>query len=238
MPAARHEFTLSPSAADANHQPPALREPVHFSLISYLLGLLTSLLLVGGSQFLLSRPDPAPIVLHPPPTAAATLPPPPTATPAPITVFVSGAVQQPGLYNLPAAARVGDAIISAGGMTIVANVALINQAEKLWDGAQVHVPEIPAVAVEVSAPQPPVGISGAPASPAVAPGTEASGAPGGQINLNTATAAELESLPSIGPSKAAAIMANRPYATVDELDKVPGIGPSTLEQLRPLVSAP
>ena len=238
MSTARHEFTLSPNPADASRLPPTPREPVHFSLISYLLGLLTSLLLVGGSQFLLSRPDPAPIVLHAPPTAAPTLPPPPTATPAPMTVFVSGAVQQPGLYNLPATARVGDAIVSAGGVTIVANVALINQAEKLWDGAQVHVPEIPALAVEAIAPQPPVGISGVPASPAVAPVAGANGAPTGQINLNTATAAELESLPSIGPSKAEAIIANRPYATVDELDKVPGIGPSTLEQLRPLVSAP
>lgn len=238
MPTARHEFTLSPNPTDSSGPSPGSSAPIHFSLISYLLGLLTSLLLVGGSQFLLSRPDPAPIVLHAPPTAAATLPPPPTATPAPMTVFVSGAVQQPGLYNLPATARVGDAIVSAGGVTLVANVALINQAEKLWDGAQVHVPEIPVMAAEAIAPQPPVGISGAPASLAVAAGAEASSAPGGQINLNTATAAELESLPSIGPSKAEAIIANRPYATVDELDKVPGIGPSTLEQLRPLVSAP
>ena len=56
------------------------------------------------------------------------------------------------------------------------------------------------------------------------------------VNLNTATATDLETLPGIGPSKAAAIIANRPYSTVDDLDKVPGIGPSTLEQLRPLVT--
>jgi len=238
MPSARHEFTLSPNPTDSSHPPPGPSAPIHFSLISYLLGLLTSLLLVGGSQFLLSRPDPAPIVLHPPPTAAPTQPPPSTATPAPMTVFVSGAVQQPGLYNLPATARVGDAIVSAGGLTAVANVALINQAEKLWDGAQVHVPEIQAVAAEIVAPQPPTGVSGESVAPTVMPGVAASGAPSGQINLNTATAAELESLPAIGPSKAEAIIANRPYATVDELDKVPGIGPSTLEQLRPLVVAP
>jgi competence protein ComEA len=151
---------------------------------------------------------------------------------------VSGAVQQPGLYNLPAESRVGDAIVRAGGMTIVANVDLINQAEKLWDGGQVHIPEIPPVAAEVIAPQPPVGVSGTPAVPTLSPSAVTNSAPGIQINLNTATAAELESLPGIGPSKAEAIIANRPYATVDELDKVPGIGPSTLEQLRPLVSAP
>lgn len=238
MSSARHEFTLAPNPADVSRQQPAAWDSIQFSLISYLLGLLTSLILVGGSQFLLQRADPAPIILHPPPTAAPTQPPPPTATPAPMTVFVSGAVQQPGLYSLPATARVSDAIVSAGGVTMVANVALINQAEKLWDGAQVHVPEIQAVASEMIAPQPPMGVSGEPAAPAATTGAVANGVAGGQINLNTATAAELESLPAIGPSKAEAIIANRPYATVDELDKVPGIGPSTLEQLRPLVSAP
>ena len=80
-----------------------------------------------------------------------------------------------------------------------------------------------------------MGVSGVAASsnPAVA---QSSGVSAGLINLNTAAATDLESLPGIGPSKAAAIIANRPYATVDELDKGPGIGPSTLEQLRPLVT--
>ena len=56
------------------------------------------------------------------------------------------------------------------------------------------------------------------------------------INVNTAGGAELESLPGIGPTKAQAIIANRPYATIDELDRVPGIGPATLEQIRPHVT--
>jgi competence protein ComEA len=66
----------------------------------------------------------------------------------------------------------------------------------------------------------------------------ANGGGGGLVNLNSATAVELDSLPGIGPSKAQAIIDNRPYATVDDLDSVPGIGASTLEQLRPLVTAP
>ena len=58
------------------------------------------------------------------------------------------------------------------------------------------------------------------------------------VNLNTATAGELESLPGIGPSKAAAIIENRPYATIDELERVPGIGAKTVAQLRDRVTAP
>ena len=203
-----------------------------FHGFSYLLGLLTALVLVGGSTLLLRRADPPPIVLHPPPTAAPTATPIPTATPAPIVVFVSGAVVRAGIYSLAPAARVADAIAAAGGVTSEANSALVNQAETLWDGAQVHVPTLVTAAANVAS-EPPVGVSGTAASgaPAVAQGGGA-----GLVNLNTATATDLETLPGIGPSKAAAIIANRPYSTVDDLDKVPGIGPSTLEQLRPLVT--
>jgi competence protein ComEA len=58
---------------------------------------------------------------------------------------------------------------------------------------------------------------------------------GGPININTATAAQLEQLPGIGPSRAQDIIDNRPYESVDELDSVSGIGPATLEELRPYV---
>ena len=62
-----------------------------------------------------------------------------------------------------------------------------------------------------------------------------SAAPGAPIDLNLATQEELDSLPGIGASKAAAIIANRPFATVDDMERVPGIGASTIERLRPLV---
>ncbi|MCE7987181.1 MAG: ComEA family DNA-binding protein [Caldilinea sp. CFX5] len=204
-----------------------------FHGFSYLLGLLTALVLVGGSTLLLRRVDPPPIVLHPPPTAAPTATPLPTATAAPIIVFVSGAVVRTGIYSLSPTARVADAITAAGGVTGEANAAIVNQAEPLWDGAQVHVPSLATTAN--IAPEPPTGVSGVAADSAPA-GEQSSGVSAGLINLNTATATDLESLPGIGPSKAAAIIANRPYTTVDDLERAPGIGARTLEQLRPLVT--
>jgi competence protein ComEA len=215
----------------------------HFHLFSFILGLLSALILVGGTLFLTRRPDPPPIVLHPPPTPAPTETPSPTATPAPITVFVSGAVHKPGLYTLAPSARVGDALAQAGGLTEDANPVAVNQAEPLWDGAQVHVPAV--VELEVAegsalasrglAIEPPAGVSGA--ANGSQQGETSSGAPGGSIDINSANAEELATLPGIGPSKAAAIIENRPYASVDDLERVPGIGAKTIERLRDLIVA-
>ncbi|MFN8491156.1 MAG: ComEA family DNA-binding protein [Caldilineaceae bacterium] len=232
MSSSPREFTFpTPSTTPAVQAPPPLKP--NFHLLSFVLGLLVGLILVGGTLFLTRRADPPPIVLHPPPTPAPTASPLPTATPAPMTVFVNGAVQKPGLYSLPVDARVGDALARAGGLTAAANAALINQAEKLVDGAQIY---IPVLNEETTAPQPPAGVSQPVISRAVTVDNAASNAPGGLINLNTASAEQLDSLPGIGRSKAEAIIAHRPYATIDDLDKVPGIGPSTINQLRALVT--
>lgn len=239
--------SISPGESEAAYtllattQPSGVPAPALFHLFSYLLGLLTALVLVGGTLFVLRQPTPAPIALHPPPTPAPTATLPPTATPAPIVVFVSGAVLRPGIYSLGMTARVADAIAAAGGVTSEANAAIVNQAEPVWDGVQVHVPSLavpttvanPAVNAVVA--EPPSGVSGA-APIAVANPATGSGQAVGLININTATPSELESLPGIGPSKAAAIVANRPYATVEDLERVPGIGARTMDQLRALVT--
>jgi len=239
--------------AEANIHAVERRGPTpspRFHLLSYLTGLLTALLLVGGMTLLLRRPEPQPIALQPPPTAVPTATATATPTAAPIVIFVSGAVQKPGMYALANAARVGDALRAAGGLTLQANVALVNQAERLWDGAQVHVPVSSAptppesanngdTVIAPTAPTPPVGISGSAAAPNGRSGLSST-ADGlvdiSLLDINRASPTELTTLPGIGTTKAAAIVANRPYTTIDELEKVPGIGPKTVEQLRPLVT--
>jgi competence protein ComEA len=137
-----------------------------------------------------------------------------------LLVDVSGAVRRPGVYKLPAASRINDAILKAGGETKKADPTLVNRAAPLTDGQQVLVPEkVPAAA--------------AAASPA---GATAAAAP---IHLNSATLEQLDELPGVGPATAQRILdyrtANGPFKTVDELDSVSGIGPAKLAELRDLV---
>ncbi|MEZ4674374.1 MAG: ComEA family DNA-binding protein [Caldilineaceae bacterium] len=236
------------ATADAEQEHP---KRTHFHLPSYITGLLTALVLVGGMNLLLRRPEAPAIVLQPPPTAAPTATALPTATPAPIVVFISGAVQQPGMYTLADDARVGDALAAAGGLTLQANTSLVNQAERLWDGAQVHVPFVtttsntatqPTNATDTTSPAalqleaaPPAGISGS-ATALSGRSNLSSENSDGLISINRASPTALETLPGIGASKAAAIVANRPYSTIEDLERVPGIGAKTIEQLRPMIT--
>jgi competence protein ComEA len=137
---------------------------------------------------------------------------------------------------LVATARVGDALALAGGLSAEAEIALINQAERLWDGAQIHVPGRDAAAGAPSAAPanaPPAGVSGAAPDAGRAGGVDLTLT---LIDINLAPLAELETLPGIGPSKAAAILANRPYSNIDDLTRVPGIGEKTVEQLRAYIT--
>jgi len=152
--------------------------------------------------------------------------------PSPLTVFVSGGVARPGLYVLGWDARVGDALAAAGGLQTGVDGAQVNQAKRLFDGAQVHVPLAESLSAASSGGgEPPPGLSGS-----LALSGPVGGAADGLVNLNTASADGLMSLPGIGPSKAAAIIANRPYDTVDDLDRVPGFGAKMIDQLRELIT--
>lgn len=142
-----------------------------------------------------------------------------------LQVHVLGAVVQPGVYQLNRGARVADALQAAGGTLPTAELGTLNLAKPLFDGEQVLVPA-------------PVAAAGGSGSESP---TASSSVVGGQlINVNTATAAELDTLPYIGPSKAAAIIAYRQqhgaFTQVDDLLQVPGIGEATLAKFRDLVT--
>jgi competence protein ComEA len=149
---------------------------------------------------------------------------------------VVGAVRAPGVVSLPASARVIDAIRAAGGASPGADLARLNLAAKLADGTRIAVPLVGQEPLAVD----PTAVSGS-ADPATGdPATGADGGVGAIANVNTATALQLEDLPGIGPTLAAAIVQERerngPFRTVDDLNRVPGIGDGRLSQLRDLVT--
>ena len=154
-----------------------------------------------------------------------------TTAAAAIVVDVVGAVRQGGVVRLRAGARVVDAITAAGGSTPDADLTRLNLAAVLADGSRVAVPRAgaPAPAVDPSA------VSGTP--PTEGDGKPSAGAP---VDLNTASAAQLDSLPGIGPATAAAIIGDReahgPFRSIDDLGRVRGIGDSKLARLRGLVT--
>jgi competence protein ComEA len=150
------------------------------------------------------------------PTPAATVQ---AARPAQLVVDVVGAVRRAGLYRLPQGSRIADAIERAGGPTKRADIALVNLAAPVADGTQIVVPAREAAA------------SGSGAGAA---------APAGPVHLNTATLADLDALPGVGPVTAQKILDYRQqhgvFSSIDELDAIPGIGPARLDQLRDLVA--
>lgn len=137
-----------------------------------------------------------------------------------VVVDVAGAVTDPGVYRLPAGARVNDALQRAGGATARAEVDSINLAARLTDGQQVVVPER---------------INGSTAIAASAGGAS-SADPATPINLGTASVEDLDTIEGIGPVTAQKIVEFRDQhggvSSVDQLDQIDGIGPATMDALR------
>ena len=147
-----------------------------------------------------------------------------------LVVDVQGAVLRPGVLQLATGSRVGDAIAAAGGYGPRVDAERagreLNLATELHDGDRIVVPSR----------DDPAPVAGAPASGAAA---GQGGASGGLVDLNSATAAELDELPGVGPVTAQKIIdarAEKPFASVDELRERKVVGPSTFEKLRDLVT--
>lgn len=156
----------------------------------------------------------------------------PASRPARVVVHVAGHVLEPGVVELDAGSRVFQAIAEAGGASPEADLSAVNLARVLVDGEQVYVP----------APgEPTPGVAGSPGGAASGGAPSGSGsAASGPVDLNTASLADLDGLPGIGPVLAGRILAWRQehgrFTLVDELGEVEGIGPTLLERLRDLVT--
>lgn len=157
-----------------------------------------------------------------------------TSGPAELWVHIAGAVASPGVVRLPGGSRVVDAVEAAGGLRADADPDRTNLAAPLTDGQRVVVPVLgqplpPELTVPRGGPGGGEGGSGGP-----------SDGPSGPIDLNTATEAELDTLPGVGPATATAIISHRedagPFRSVDDLLDVRGIGEAKLEALRDLVT--
>lgn len=145
---------------------------------------------------------------------------------AEVYVDVDGAVVSPGVYRLKDGARVSQAIDAAGGLTAEADVTGLNRASKITDGQKIYVPT-------VGEQQTAAAVGGAESSASTTPGT---GSSSGLVNINTASAAELQTLSGIGPSMAQAIIDERTqngaFASVDDLMRVSGIGEKKLAKIK------
>jgi len=147
-----------------------------------------------------------------------------------VVVDVEGAVMKPGVHELAAGSRVGDAVVAAGGYATNADInaaaTSLNLASKLTDGQQIRVPALGDVTSTPAVSDTPGG-GGDPASS------------GGLIDINNASAEELDTLPGIGPVTTAKIIDARtqaPFATVDELQSRGVVGQSTFDKLRDLIT--
>jgi competence protein ComEA len=187
-----------------------------------------------------------------------------TSPPDELVVHIVGAVRRPGVYHLHSGARWDDAIHAAGGPTAQANTNAINLAARLTDGTQLYVPTrqqhpedhavaavplVPAVSTPTGAPvaTSPIASPGKSVSKAGSDGRSGRGGRSnkltspdqGQIDLNTATAAELQRIPGIGPSMAERLIAYRQenggFHSVEDLLQVSGIGEKKYEKMKSFV---
>ncbi len=151
--------------------------------------------------------------------------------PSHIYVHVAGAVTSPGVYQLPAGARAVDAVEMAGGPTVEGDLDAVNLAAEVVDGTQLYIPKRGEVVI-------PIGFRSSTGTGVAA--AAAGGGAGRLVNINTASMAELDALPGIGPALAQRIVAwrqqNGVFTSIQQLTEVSGIGESRLRDLQDYVT--
>ena len=185
------------------------------SILNVLIGVLAGMLLAGGITLVVRAPQGESVELRPAPTEE------------PLQVHVSGAVVRPGVYDLPVGARVLDAVEAAGGFVAEADKNAINLAARVEDAEKLDIPFVAGF-------EPPEeqGFT------VVSEGTPSSVED--LVDINTASQAELEELPGIGPSLAGRIIEyrdeNGPFARIEDIVNVSGIGSATYEDIKDLIT--
>lgn len=229
----------------------ALRHWLAFIGVRRLMASVASIVLVGvGGWFLVRGSSPAvessiPRALPVTPgdgAAAAVVGSATSVGSSTVMVHVAGAVRKPGVYELAAGSRVVDAVRAAGGAVTSADLERINLAQTVVDTEQVYVPRKSYRAPRVTV-SPRLRPSRTTVTVSVPSGGTTTGSTiGGSalININSATAAQLDTLPGVGPATSKAIVTYRsrkgPFSKVDDLMNVPGIGPAKFAALRDLVT--
>ncbi len=207
--------------------------------VSRLVGSVVSVVLVAGAGWWLVQVPP------PPPEAALAFAPSLTSVPVVskkievvpqfLTVHIAGAVKSPGVYRLRQGARVNDGVDAAGGATTTADLDSVNLATLLNEGEQIYIPKRGEKPRTITT-RPQLSVGGAVSDGVISGGDVATRL----ININLASATELEQLPGVGPATAKAIVAYREkygaFNTLEDLLKVRGIGPAKLSEILPRAS--